>query len=311
MSIDDADSFTSEQDDHKVCFDEGLMLPYIPDLSTPNNNTGSNSTANTSPYLLISNDALRHFWGQYFADKEYVRWTSFLSKLEDHLASPKPDPTEQAPDPATAPAPTTSSVHSTLAWRQEKFQFPVSPNGYGLHPNELLVLFRERDGKRNLSKALKYALDLEGTGVLSVYQVALVVRNILPASAPLKHLIFHLAHLGGKILLPPAMYNTSAAVEFLQQLQVAYNKAVNAEKQFSMYLQKEMKARFRNSRRAEEEDSDNGASGVDTNAANVATAASVQAAGLYSPFERVYSELQGTATVQQSIETFVNKTRGE
>ena len=105
-----------------------------------------NDTEHLKPYNLIVNDGLRHFWEQYFPDKQYVRWTTFLNKLETHLSSPRNENNDNK---------------TTLT------QLPISPHGYGLHKNELNTLFREREGKRNYMKAIQYSLDLESTGVLS------------------------------------------------------------------------------------------------------------------------------------------------
>lgn len=138
-----------------------ITLPFMPDPSV----YGATS-AQPRPYLLIANEALRHFWEQYFPDKQYVRWSTFLNKLENHLSSPvdaSADPSDiEITNAGSKPAGLTSLL---IPGKTEKY--PVLPNGYGLHQNELYALFRERDGKRSLTKALQYVLDLEGTGVLS------------------------------------------------------------------------------------------------------------------------------------------------
>jgi hypothetical protein len=114
--------------------------------------TSSEEYKHPKPHNLIVNEALRHFWEQYFPEKQYVRWTTFLNKLENHLSSPRQKSTGASPAKGS---------------KQPKSLYPVAPNGYGLHQNELYALFRERDGKRNLMKSVQYALDLENTGVLS------------------------------------------------------------------------------------------------------------------------------------------------
>lgn len=154
-SIDEEDNFDAGYDG---ALDESAILPYIPEP------TAYGLTAvqmqHPRPYLLIANEALRHFWEQYFADKQYVRWTTFVNKLEIHLSSPAQNDTQEAESKSPA-----IQTGAKLPARQQGF--PVAPNGYGLHPNELFTLFREREGKRNLTKALQYALDFDGSGVLS------------------------------------------------------------------------------------------------------------------------------------------------
>jgi len=134
-----------------------IALPYIPDPSI----YGATSQQ-PRPYLLIANEPLRHFWEQFFPDKQYVRWTTFLNKLEGHLSSSPNLAQDITQTEEFKPAGLSNLVIPTTL---EKY--PVAPNGYGLHENELNALFREREGKRSLTKALQYALDLEGTGVLS------------------------------------------------------------------------------------------------------------------------------------------------
>jgi hypothetical protein len=267
--------------------------------------------AHPLPHNLIANDGLRHFWALYFGDKEYVRWSIFVSKLEEHLLAPRsssinPDGTATTagssaplnrfaafrpgtPGTPTSPAgggfgagagtgfgfggvggevkpgapvgswqppsfPTQLPKHqlqhqqelseNPLLHRQLRESLPVLPHGYGITSHELLLLFREREGKCSLMKALKYVLDLENTQVLSVYQVALVVRNILPASLPLKYLLFHLAHYGGKVLLPPALGCVTHAKGFVLSLQEAYTRAVQAERDFARHERRRMRLRM-------------------------------------------------------------------
>lgn len=135
-----------------------IALPYIPDPSVY-----GVTSQQPRPYLLIANEPLRHFWEQFFPDKQYVRWTTFLNKLESHLSSPS----NLAQGITQTEEETKPSGLSSLVIPAKLERFPVAPNGYGLHENELNALFREREGKRSLTKALQYALDLEGTGVLS------------------------------------------------------------------------------------------------------------------------------------------------
>lgn len=146
--LDTADEDEDDDDIHHEDFseiEEKDILPRLPDVSLPG--------MHPKPHSLIVNDALRHFWDQFFPDKQYVRWTTFLNKLEMHLSSPREDPSDdQSPMKAA---------------RTSARRLPVAPHGYGLHQNELFVLFRERAGKRNLMKSVQYALDLENTGVLS------------------------------------------------------------------------------------------------------------------------------------------------
>lgn len=159
----DGESLLDEENDnldtgYNGALQESEILPYIPVPAS--NGLTSVQMQQQKPYLLIANEALRHFWEQFFPDKQYVRWTTFVNKLETHLSSPAQndaqEPESKSPTPKDA---------VKLTARQQNF--PVVPHGYGLHPNELFALFRERDGKRNLTKALQYALDFDGSGVLS------------------------------------------------------------------------------------------------------------------------------------------------
>jgi hypothetical protein len=151
---DDPDGLlNSDEDDDDVDFDhdsggtdEKDILPRALNVSSPG--------VHPKPHNLIVNDALRHFWDQFFPEKQYVRWTTFLNKLETHLSSPSEEATVNDLSP-------TKVMASTMQ------RLPVAPHGYGLHQNELFVLFRERSGKRNLMKSVQYTLDLESTGVLS------------------------------------------------------------------------------------------------------------------------------------------------
>ena len=131
-----------ENDIEEVAESDILPRPY----------TGPSENEHPKPHYLINNEPLQHFWDQYFPEKLYVRWTTFVNKLETHLSLPRG---EESNDEGC----------STVSKQQARY--PVAPHGYGLHPNELNALFRERDGKRNLMKAVQYSLDLENTGVLS------------------------------------------------------------------------------------------------------------------------------------------------
>jgi hypothetical protein len=128
--------------------EESVILPRTRKTSTE-------EYKHPKPHNLINNEPLRHFWDQYFPEKQYVRWTTFLNKIENHLSSPREESTGDSPVKAN---------------KHMKSAYPVAPQGYGLHQNELYALFRERDGKRNLMKSVQYALDLENTGVLSGMQ---------------------------------------------------------------------------------------------------------------------------------------------
>lgn len=183
-----------------------------PNLNTFDNNL-KDLTMNTnhsiqSPHLLISNLALRYFWNLYFGSNAYVKWYHFEMKLQEHLSTG--NDTEQA------------IINNATN------EFPIPPYGYGLNKYEMIVLFGERKGGHNLLQSLKYCLDLEKMDVISVYQLVILVRNIA-VTMSLKHLLFYLSHLGGKIILPPSSYSHTHSNSLMQQIEQAYNKAVAAE----------------------------------------------------------------------------------
>jgi hypothetical protein len=131
-----------------------------------------------------------------------------------------------------------------------------------------------------------------------VYQVALVVKNILPAALPLKHLLFHLAHLGGKVILPAHLYPVSSAVTTAQKVRDAFQRAVAAEKDYSMQQQKALRRRQQGA-----------VSGAQESAHSRDSSLSV--AGLYSPYAKASEELLGPAALQDNLEAFVSRSRGE
>jgi hypothetical protein len=213
------------------------------------------------PQLLIANDALRHFWGHFFPQQAYVRWATFLAKLEEHLAATRETPLEGAG------------------------RYPTSPAGYGLHRWELLTLFKERPGKRHLMRSLRYALDLECAGMVSVYQLALLVKPVLPASMPLKLLLFYLANMGGKILLPATLYPAANAVALAAQVRASFKLAVLAEKEYAVQS----------------------AYAVQQEA--VAVEGAVPLAQLFSPYTEAQANLQGPDSLRDSMEKFLRSAR--
>ena len=137
----------------------------------------------------------------------------------------------------------------------------------------------------------------------TVYQVAIVVQNILPADLSLKHLLFHLAHQGGKIILPPTLYPLTSATEFAVTLHTAFMRAVAAEKDYNTQLQKAQQVAAR--RRAGLDVGDS----TSNNAPGLVQSLSL--AGLYSPFSGAGGDLQGPQALQASVEAFVDQSRGE
>lgn len=135
-----------------------------------------------------------------------------------------------------------------------------------------------------------------------MHQVAIVVQHILPASLPLKHLLFHLAHLGGKVILPATLYPVASAARFAARLQDAFQRAVAAEKDFTIQQQKNQQLA-----RAAGNSSASGAAAASRAAAEM----SHSMVGLYSPYAYCYEDLQGPVALQDSIETFIGVGRGE
>jgi hypothetical protein len=173
------------------------------------------------PHMLISNHALRYFWSIYFRNSFYVRWSVFELKLTDHLAAPRDD----SDDHAMTMIDDENHEHSD----KNHTSYPFPPSGYGLHRNELKLLFGNRRGGHHLIKALRYLLDLENTDVVSVYQLVLLTRHIQPATIPLCQLLYYLAHLGGKVLLPLHAYPQLHAKDMESKLHTAYQRSAMAE----------------------------------------------------------------------------------
>ncbi|KAJ1414912.1 hypothetical protein B484DRAFT_482179, partial [Ochromonadaceae sp. CCMP2298] len=199
------------------------------------------------PHLLIGNAALSHFWGHYFPQQTHVLWFSFLDRMEIHLSAPRDEGSTG---------------------------YPSSPSGYGLHSLELLTLFRERPGKRHLMRSLKYALDMENTHMVSVYQLALLVRTV-PAM-PLKLLVYYLANMGGRVLLP--MCPTDAVSVGVR---ASFRMAVLAERDYAAQLQQV-----------------EGGEGE-----------GVPVAELFSPYADACAHLQGPDSLREWTERFLGEAR--
>jgi len=146
----------------------------------------------------------------------------FELKLTDHLAAPRDDSDDHA---MTMVDDENHHEHSD----NNHSSYPFPPSGYGLHRNELKLLFGNRRGGHHLIKALRYLLDLENTDVVSVYQLVLLTRHIQPATIPLCQLLYYLAHLGGKVLLPLHAYPRLHAKDMESKLHTAYQRSALAE----------------------------------------------------------------------------------
>lgn len=137
--------------------------------------------------------------------------------------------------------------------------------------------------------------------LFAVYQVAIVVQHILPADLSLKHLLFHLAHLGGKVLLPATLYPVTSAKEFVVSVQAAFQRAVSVEKDYTVLLQKMQQLASR--RKA-------GLDVGDTSSNNKSIVQTLPLSPLYSPFAFAGVDLQGPPALQEAIEGFVDRSRG-
>jgi len=143
--------------------------------------------------------------------------------------------------------------------------------------------------------------------MFTVYQVAIVVQHILPADLPLKHLLFHLAHLGGKILLPATLYPVTSAPEFVSSVHVAFQRAVAAEKDFTTQMLKAHKLQQQAARRRAAPEAEDDAADLTVKAT---FEPSLCLPGLYSPYAFASVDLQGPPTLQEAVEAFVDRSRG-
>lgn len=151
----------------------------------------------------------------------------------------------------------------------------------------------------------------------AVYQVALVTKHILPAALPLKHLFYHLAHLGGKIILPAPLFPVTSAVSFAETVRDAFQRAVAAEKDFSMQQQQ----RLADQRRRELQQMQKRLKGAEADGEEEETQygntlrgpedLSLTVAGLYSPYAKSNEDLIGPMSVQEDLGGFLNKNRGK
>lgn len=137
-----------------------------------------------------------------------------------------------------------------------------------------------------------------------MYQVALVVKHVLPATLSLKHLLFHLAHLGGKVILPAPLFPVTTAVTFAQTVRDAFQRAVAAEKEYTMQHQKIMLAQRRQQQQQQQGDAET------QEVVPVSEDFSLSLAALYSPYAKCDEDLQGPAILQDSLGTFLYKNRG-
>ena len=132
-----------------------------------------------------------------------------------------------------------------------------------------------------------------------MYQVALIIKNILPANLSLKYLLFHLAHLGGKVILPTTLFPITNTINFMKTLKNSYERAVAAEKEYIIHENKTI-----------QQNTVQNNSVLQNNQGNV-TQLSLSVAGLYSPYAYCREELQGPVQLQESIEVFMNQCRGK
>lgn len=122
------------------------------------------------------------------------------------------------------------------------------------------------------------------------------MQHILPVSLPLKHLLFHLAHLGGKVILPATLYPVTSAANFAARLQDAFQRAVAAEKDFTIQQQKNAQSAL--------------STGGQTAAGQRNGTGEAEVVGLYSPYAYSCEHLQGPVALQDSIEGFIGVGRG-
>ena len=144
-----------------------------------------------------------------------------------------------------------------------------------------------------------YCITLFPLYIYTVYQVALIIKNILPANLPLKYLLFHLAHLGGKVILPTRLFPITNTINFMKTLKNSYERAVAAEKEYIIHENKTI-----------QQNTVQNNSVLQNNQGNV-TQLSLSVAGLYSPYAYCREELQGPVQLQESIEVFMNQCRGK
>lgn len=130
----------------------------------------------------------------------------------------------------------------------------------------------------------------------AVYQVALVVKNILPAKLPLKHLLFHLAHVGGKVILPPGLFPVTSASEFASKVRDSFRRAVAAELEWNTAHQAEVQLRKHHG---------------DPETKSETHDRSISVAGLYSPYSYSNEHLLGPTTLHDNISAFIGRNRGK